>query len=474
MQENQALRTVTAADEAADWNFPAPDIRRVLVTGASGFLCGYLIDELLRRGLRVHGFDIVENIFRHERYQFFQGDIRNEEDLRRAMEGCDTVIHTAAVVDLLHYYDKAAEERSMSINVGGCRNVVRVCKALGIERLVHTSSVNAILDGLPIEGMYTEEHPYPTKYRDLYSKTKGLSEREVLAANGTDGLLTCAIRPSGIYGPGDPLILARIAGEADDGTFVVTLGDGTALSENSYVMNVVEGLLKAAYRLVPGSPVCGEAYFINDGHYDGNMEYFRPIIEGLGCRFPTLHIPAWPLRWGAALAEISHKYLKTRRPTILVMEVKKLTVNQPASIEKAQRDLGYGPEVSYEEAMAISLPWCREYVRTREKVDRPAIGWWLAILGGLGVFAVTGHHDPTWTLWSERVLGFIPRFVYIFGFWVAVAVHIHKGLKAVKLAEQAGFHETSLKWGWQTFILGFPSMNKLLARIERLGSRAGN
>jgi hypothetical protein len=298
-----------------------------------------------------------------------------------------------------------------------------------------------------------------------------VAEQEVLGAN-CDELRTCAIRPSGIYGPGDPLILARVVTECDRGLLKVLIGDGTGLSENSYIDNVVEGHIKAALRLVPDSPVPGQAYFINDGVYCNNLEFFRPIIEGLGFNFPSARIPAGPMVGIASLWELAHKYLRVGRPQLLVMEMRKLTINQPCSIEKAQRELNYGPDVSYEEAMRRSLPYCREVLEAREKVDRPALGWWAVILGGLAALAFVSFHETTWASWSTHVLGSIPRCLYAVGFWVACLVHVHKGLKAVRLAEQAGFHETSLSWGWQTFILGFPSMNKLLGRIAQ-SRRAG-
>jgi len=447
---------------------PKAEIHRCLVTGGAGFLGRNLIRALLDRGYDVHAFDIVASQLQHERLRFFQGDLRNYEDVRKAMEGCDTVFHTAAVVQLLHHFDQETFERVMEINVEGTRNVLRACKELGVKRLIHTSSMNAIYDGRPIEGFYDETHPYPTKYRDLYSHSKGLGEQDVLAANGKDGLLTCAIRPSGIYGPGDKLILSKVISKFADGMVPVLLGDGKALSENSFVDNVIEGELKAADRLVPGSQVCGQAYFINDGKYLNNLEYFRPIIEALGLRFPKMRVSPKPLLLLATVSELLSKYLKIGPPKLLIMEVAKLTVNQPVSIEKAQRELGYGPEVSYDEAMRRCIPYCREILENRETVDRPAWGWWVSIVGGLLAFGVVAYCDPVWNAWSQHVLGFIPRFFYQVGFLAAVLTHVHKGQNAVRIAERAGLHETSMGWGWQTFILGFPSMGMLRKRIERI------
>ncbi|MBW2712948.1 MAG: NAD-dependent epimerase/dehydratase family protein [Deltaproteobacteria bacterium] len=465
MEEDQSESVLYAAPEEASF----ADIRCCLVTGGAGFLGRHLVQELLDRGCEVHVFDLAPSTMEHDRLKKFQGNVCNYEDVLAAAKGCDTVFHSAAVVNILHYYDKATYEQSMSINVGGTQNVIRACKEVGAARLIQTSSMNAVFDGKPVT-MYRESDGLPDKYCDLYSMTKGLSERDVIAANGVDGLLTCAIRPSGIYGEGDQLILSRMMEGLDDGLLAFLIGPTTALSENSYIDNVVEGHMRAADRLVPGSPVCGQAYFINDGKYLNNLHYFRPIMEALGYRFPTRHLPALPFHIAATLGELAHKYLKTPRPMILVMEIAKFTVNQPASIEKAQRELGYGPGVPYEEALERCLPYCRSLVADREKVDRPALFWWISILGGLTLLGMVGFHGSLWSWWTAHVpfLGQIPRILYQLGFTAAVWSHVYKGFKAVMLAERAGLQKTAMGWGWQTLLLGFASMNNLLARIERL------
>ncbi len=289
MEEDQSESVLYAAPEEASF----ADIRCCLVTGGAGFLGRHLVQELLDRGYEVHAFDLAPFTMEHERLKTFRGNVCNYEEVLAAAKGCDTIFHSAAVVNILHYYDKATYEQSMSINVGGTQNVIRACKEVGAARLIQTSSMNAVFDGKPVT-MYRESDGLPDKYCDLYSMTKGLSEKDVIAANGVDGLLTCAIRPSGIYGEGDQLILSRMMEGLDDGLLAFLIGPTTALSENSYVDNVVEGHMRAADRLVPGSPVCGQAYFINDGKYLNNLHYFRPIMEALGYQFPTRHLPALP------------------------------------------------------------------------------------------------------------------------------------------------------------------------------------
>ena len=81
------------------------------------------------------------------------------------------------------------------MNVGGTVNVIDACVETGVGGLVYTSTNNVVL-GPPVEGA-SSATPYPTWHPDLYSTTKAIAERKVLAANGRHGLATCAIRPGG-------------------------------------------------------------------------------------------------------------------------------------------------------------------------------------------------------------------------------------------------------------------------------------
>jgi 3beta-hydroxy-delta5-steroid dehydrogenase/steroid delta-isomerase len=445
---------------------PEANIQTCLVTGGAGFLGSHLVRALLERGHRVQVLDLTPPDFAHERLRFFEGDIRCYEDVLQAVTGTDTVFHTASIVNLLSYCSAETRRESYDVNVAGTKNVIRACRASGVTRLVYTSSNNVIFDGRDIE-LADESTPYPDKYVDLYSETKSLAEREVLAANGAEGLLTCAIRPSGIYGPGEQLFLPRVIARCDDGLLRVRMGKEDAESEYSYIDNLVHGHLLAARKLVPGSPTAGQAYFINDGEHLKNFEFFRPVIEDLGLPFPERLVPAFPLKLIAAVGEIAHWLLKTPRPIFTVIEVLKSSVSHPCSIEKARRELGYEPLVSGSEGIERCLPHCREVLRTREKVDRPRFAWWASILVGMIALGLVAHHPPTWAFWSQHVIGVIPHWVYQVGLWVAVLTQVHKGLKAVRLAERAGLHDTSTAWGWQTLLLGSPSMNLLLPRIER-------
>jgi 3beta-hydroxy-delta5-steroid dehydrogenase/steroid delta-isomerase len=360
------------------------------------------------------------------------------------------------------------------VNVRGVEHLVRAAREAGAVRLVHTSSNNVTFDDAVIDG--DETRPYAARSRDLYTETKILGEQVALAANGHGGLLTCAIRPGGIYGPGEQLVFPRVIEECARGRYVAKIGDGSALSDNTFIDNLVDGEIEAARHLLPGSPVCGQAYFVTDGRPLNYFDFFRPVVEALGFRHPVRAVPAGLVAASMSVWEALHHALGelgVPRPPLLSLEVRKIAVSHYNRIDKARRDFGWQPRVSPEEAIGRMVEPCRRLLaeHERERVERPAAGWWVAILGGMGALALLAL-SPDAHAAAERVLGvFAPRPLLLGVLAWALGLHVWKALRAVQMAERLGLRRTTLAWGWQTFALGFASLS-LLERRAR-GARDG-
>jgi 3beta-hydroxy-delta5-steroid dehydrogenase/steroid delta-isomerase len=213
--------------------------------------------------------------------------------------------------------------------------------------------------------------PYAARPRDLYTETKIQGEKIVLAANGEGGLLTCALRPGGIYGPGERLLLPRLVAECAQGRYVATIGDGNALSDNVYIDNLVDAQIEAARHLTPEGPLGGQAYFVSDGAPINYFGFVRPIVEALGFRHPRWKVPSGLVQAVATGWEFLHWAVRIPRPMLLPLEVRKLTVSHYNRIDKARRDFGWTPAVSPGEAMERSIEYCRELLDTCEAPDRP-------------------------------------------------------------------------------------------------------
>lgn len=462
MLQPDANGNAQSCPQAAQKNFPTTELGYCLVTGGAGYLGSNLTKELLRRGLKVRVFDRAPISYSHENLDYLQGDITRPEDALKACQGIDTVFHTAAILCFYTYATKAQREASFAVNVGGTENIVAAAKQSGVKRLIYTSSNNVTLDGPVIDG--DEATPYALGAKDLYTMTKIRGEQTALAANGSGVLRTAAVRPGGIYGVGEAMVLPRVVEEVASGKLVALIGDGSAMSDNTIIENLVDGHIEVARHLVPGTPVCGQAYYITDGANLNYFEFFRPIIEGLGYKFPTLKIPVWPLAGVVRAWEFLHWAIKLPAPFLTILELKKITVSHYNRIDKAKRDFGWTPPLSMDEAYKRILPYCRELYAKREAVDRPHWGWWVSITAGMLSLAVLAFEPAASAVWNRYVPWLPHRVLQLIFVWAAL-VHVYKGMKAVRLAEAAGFSKTSMAWGWQTFILGFASLGLLEKRI---------
>ncbi|HET7739061.1 MAG TPA: NAD-dependent epimerase/dehydratase family protein, partial [Mycobacterium sp.] len=188
------------------------ELGRVLVTGGSGFVGANLVTELLDRGHRVRSFDRAPSpLPDHAGLEAVVGDITNTDDVARAVDGIDTVIHTAAIIDLMGGGSVTDEyrQRSFAVNVGGTENLVHAAQAAGVKRFVYTASNSVVMGGQVISGG-DETLPYTDRFNDLYTETKVVAEKFVLGQNGEAGMLTCSIRPSGIWGRGDQTMFRKV------------------------------------------------------------------------------------------------------------------------------------------------------------------------------------------------------------------------------------------------------------------------
>ncbi|CAI8024652.1 Short-chain dehydrogenase/reductase family 42E member 1, partial [Geodia barretti] len=162
-------------------------------------------------------------------------------------------------------------------------------------------------------------------------------------------LKTCALRCAGIYGEGEQRHLPRIVSYIERGLFQFTYGSEDSLVEFLHGDNFVQAHVEAACALQEhNSPVAGEAYFISDGKPVNNFEFFRPLCEGLGYRYPELHLPLSLVFYTAFVIEVVHsiigRYVYNFQPLITRAEVLKTGVTHYFSLEKARRDFGYDPQ----------------------------------------------------------------------------------------------------------------------------------
>ncbi|KAJ6559248.1 C-3 sterol dehydrogenase [Mycena vulgaris] len=223
-----------------------------LVIGGSGFVGRHIVQQLLDRGDTVSVLDIVQ---RYHDVPFYPADITDQEQVAAALRqsGTSCIIHTASPPAALKLEDPSLYWR---VNLGGTKAIIAAAVETGVRKLVFTSSAGVVFNGADLIDV-DERTPFPEKPMDAYTESKAKAEEAVLEANGKGGLLTVALRPAGIFGPGDRQVMAGLYQVYERGQTHFQIGDNTNLFDWTYVGNVAAAHLLAADRLTapPPAPV---------------------------------------------------------------------------------------------------------------------------------------------------------------------------------------------------------------------------
>jgi dTDP-glucose 4,6-dehydratase len=227
-------------------------MRKVLVTGADGFIGSHLVEELARRGVAVRAF-VLYNSFNswgwldhctpevRNALDVFAGDVRDPNGVRQAMQGCDTVLHLAALIAIPYSYH--SPDTYVDTNVKGTLNVLQAARDCG-ARVVHTSTseVYGTARFVPI----TEAHPL--QGQSPYSATKIAADHLAYSFYASFGVPVAIARPFNTYGPRQsaravlPTIITQIA----NGARRIKLGATHPTRDFNYVTDTVRGLLAVA------------------------------------------------------------------------------------------------------------------------------------------------------------------------------------------------------------------------------------
>jgi sterol-4alpha-carboxylate 3-dehydrogenase (decarboxylating) len=335
----------------------------ILVTGGSGFLGSAIVRELTARNALVNAdkiriFDLKEPLgwVKDARIEYTKGDIRDAEALKSACVGIDLVIHSAAIVDWSIYSDKEI----MKVNVGGTKNVIEACKANGVRHMVFTSSLDAIYSGKPLIDV-DESHPYPDKHKTSYCRSKYLAELVVKSENNAH-LKTVVLRPSDIYGEADPYHIGSLVNMAKGG-FYVRLGNGKAKCQHIYVGNIAHAHVQAAHALMNGSGhISGQVYFMTDAPGANFFKFFDQVVQGAGYKIwpRNFWIPRWIAFGMGSISEFLAwliRPVKFYHPKFSRFAVTYTCTTYTFTSEKAEKDFGFKPKYSHEEALQRTIDY---------------------------------------------------------------------------------------------------------------------
>lgn len=315
--------------------------KRVLVTGAGGFIGSHLTEKLVTLGAQtralVHyradgSWGSLDRSGCRDEVEVVAGDVVDRDSVARAVEGREVVFHLAALVAIPYSYH--APLSYVRTNIEGTLNLLQAAREMGLERLVHTSTseVYGTARYLPID----EEHPL--QGQSPYSASKIAADKLAEAFHLSFGVPVATIRPFNTYGPRQsaraviPTIVTQALTQP-----AVCLGSLAPIRDFNYVEDIVEAFIRVAE--CPGA--VGQVINVGSGR-EISVGRLAALVLDLVGRKET------PISCEDARLRPDHS------------EVERLC----ADSRKAQRTLGWCPQYTLEEGLVQTITWIRNNLHT--------------------------------------------------------------------------------------------------------------
>jgi len=342
---------------------------KFFITGGSGFLGINLIRYLLKRGHEVVSYDLVPFDYPDckNKITWIEADIRNKQDVKTAMKGCDVVIHCAAALPL---YSK---EDIFSTDIDGSRYVAESANELGIKRFIHISStaVYGIPDHHPLIETDKLEGVGP------YGVAK-IEAEKMCASFRQKGMTVTIIRPKSFIGPERLGVFALFYDWAKDGHNFPMIGSGN----NRYQLLDVEDLCDAIFICATADPKkVNDVFNIGAKEFTTMKEDYQVVLDKAGFGKKIKGFPAWPMIWTLRVLELFHL------SPLYKWVYETASKDSFVSIEKAEKVLGFTPKFSNKDALLRNYEWYLAHLKDFE--------------GKSGV----SHRVP----WKQGILGIVKR-----------------------------------------------------------------
>jgi nucleoside-diphosphate-sugar epimerase len=325
---------------------------RYLITGATGFLGGHVVEACAAGGQPVAalarpGSDT--SLLDRLGATIHRGDITDADVVRRAVESADVVVHCAAKVG-----DEGPVEDYRAVNVEALRGLLEACKGRRLHRFVHMSSL----------GVYEARHhygtdetePLPAQHLDGYTQTKVEAEQLALRYQREHGVPVVVLRPGFVYGPRDRNVLPKLIQRMATSKIHYLGGDRRALN-TIYIGNLVDAVFLAAEQ----PQAVGQVYNLTDGEFVSKRRFIEAVADAMGFKKPKQLLPRW---LAGILVRVVERRIRRAGPngkTVLTpAQFKFLLLNLDFSIDKARRELGYRPRVGFDEGIRRTMAWYKQ------------------------------------------------------------------------------------------------------------------
>ncbi|KHG02000.1 3beta-hydroxysteroid-dehydrogenase/decarboxylase-like protein [Gossypium arboreum] len=347
-------------------NDVATEKRTCVVLGGRGFLGRSLVARLLQLGgwiVRVadsssHSLltdpsvsdSLLSNALCSGQASFCHVDVRDISQIIIVTKGADVVFYMEPTdLDIRDFYN------CYMIIVQGAKNVINACRECKVRRLVYNSSADIVFDGSRdiLDGDLS--FICPGKFKDMLIDLKFQAEGLIRLANNIDGLLTCVLRPSNVFGPGDTRFVPLLVNLAKAGLAKFITGCGENMSDFTYTENVAHAHICAAETLDSRVvSVAGKAFFITNLEPIMFWGFVSLILGGLGYQRPYIKVPTWMVSCIVSLHQCRNDKLYNYSVSPHYM-LQLASRTRTFDCSAAQNHLGYSPVVSMKDGIKLTI-----------------------------------------------------------------------------------------------------------------------
>lgn len=330
-------------------------MKRILITGANGFIGGHLISRLRRHGLSVRALvhERSEDVRGAVGVELVRGDVRDLGALRAAAASMDAVAHLAGRVHALSEV-RGDTQLYDAVNVEGTRNVLEAALDRGVGRVLFVSSVKAMGEG----GGECLDESAEAKPTTAYGRSKLVAEELVIDYGKRHDLHVACLRLPMVYGPNNKGNLYRMIAAIDRGLFppLPEMGNRRSMV---HVSNVVE----AAWLTLTRAEANSQRYIATDARPYSTRELYEALCGALGRRVPRWSAPAGLLATLGRVGDVVGQ-VRGKRFFFDSDALDKLIGSAWYSSAKIARELGYRPVTGLTESLPELITWYRSVART--------------------------------------------------------------------------------------------------------------
>lgn len=332
--------------------------KKILITGASGFLGGRLLKSLRqtypqaallgtgRRNERKAEFEAVG-------CGFEAADLVKQEDCQKLVQGCDVIVHCAGLSSPWGTY-----QEFYNANVKSTLNLLEAAQAAGTQRFILISTPSVYFNYRHRFNI-KETDPLPDPMVNHYAVTKFQAEQETLRLNRPD-FKTIALRPRAIIGAEDAVIFPRVLRAYHEGRLKI-IGDGKNIVDLTCVSNVIQAVVNC---FNADHKAYGEVYNITNGEPMPLWDSIGLFLKALDLPAVNKRVPAGIALGAASMSEFIHRYfLGGREPALTRYSIGILSTSMTMDISKAREKLGYTPIQSTADGVKEFVTWYQAQIR---------------------------------------------------------------------------------------------------------------